>query len=237
MTRVAKKIESSLRKAFYDYKMIENEAPIAVALSGGKDSVTLLMMLKKVSGRGFPAFPLQAIHVSGEFSCGASVQENYLKSVCEALDVPLHIVPSKQKLENLSCYSCSRERRSLLFAKAKAIGAKTIAFGHHRDDSVQTLLMNLLQKGEFAANLPKIAMVHYGVTIIRPLILIPESDIIAFAKEQGFWRMTCQCPVGQDSMRRKVKDLLGEIERLYPLASLNLAQAGLTYGSTKALTP
>ena len=144
---------------------------------------------------------------------------------------------STQKLETLECYSCSRERRRLLFEAAKSVGATTIAFGHHRDDHAQTLLMNLLHKAEFAGNLPKIHMQEYGVTIIRPLIYIAEQDIRTFSQQQGFARIMCRCPVGQNSMRKKVDQVLNEIEAIFPNARENIAKAGLLYGSQKAATP
>lgn len=234
---LGKRLESTLRKALYDFKMLEENPKIAIALSGGKDSLTLMFLLKAISGKGFPELDLHAILVNGEFSCGAGVNVDYLKAICEKLGVNFIIRESTQKLETLECYSCSRERRSLIFDAAKSVGATTIAFGHHRDDNAQTVLMNLLHKGEFAGNLPKIHMQEYGVTIIRPLIYIGEEDIRTFAQQQGFMRIMCRCPVGQNSMRKKVKDLIEEIEVLYPHARENIARAGLLYGSDKASKP
>lgn len=232
--RRGKKLESAIRKALYDYRMLEGASKLAVALSGGKDSLTLLFMLKAILGRGFPLLDLYAIHVGGEFSCGASVQENYLSHICEQLEIPLIFRTSTQKRETLECYTCSRERRRLIFEAAKSVGAHTIAFGHHRDDNAQTLLLNLFHKGEFAGNLPKLEMVDFGVTLIRPLIGSSEEEIRHFAKEYGFARITCQCPVGQKSMRKKVDRLLDDIEALFPNVRANVAQAGLLYGSDKA---
>lgn len=231
---LGKKIESALRKALYDYRMLEEKTPLAIALSGGKDSLTLLYMLKAIIGRGFTSVPLYAIHVSGAYTCGAGVSLDYLRSICDRLDIVFIVREANQKQEDLECYSCSRQRRRLLFEAAKEVGATTIAFGHHRDDHVQTVLMNLLHKGEFVGNLPKITMYDYGVTIIRPMIYISEQEIIAFAKQNGFLRITCQCPVGQNSMRKQVNTLLSEIEELYPNARANIASAGLLYGSDKA---
>jgi tRNA(Ile)-lysidine synthase TilS/MesJ len=125
----------------------------------------------------------------------------------------------------------------LIFEAAKNVGATTIAFGHHRDDSAQTLLLNLLHKAEFAANLPKIHMKNYGVTIIRPLIYIGEESLREFAKQYGFARITCQCPVGQNSKRKVVDQLIRQIEEHFPHARTNLARAGILYGSDKAATP
>jgi tRNA(Ile)-lysidine synthase TilS/MesJ len=234
---LGKRLESTFRKALFDYKMLEETSKVAIALSGGKDSLSLLLLMKAISGRGFPQLELHAIHVSGEFSCGAGVNENYLRSVCKQLEINFICCESTQKLETLECYSCSRERRRLLFEAAKKTGATTIAFGHHRDDNAQTLLMNLLHKAEFAGNLPKLKMHDYGITLIRPLIYMAEQDIRTFAQQQGFARILCRCPVGQNSMRKKVDQLLNEIEGLYPNARENIARAGLVYGSTKASIP
>lgn len=231
---LGKKIESTTRKALYDYKMLEGVKVLAVALSGGKDSLALLYMLKAIIGRGFPMMELHAIHVSGAYTCGAGVSLDYLRAICENIGVNFIVRNANQTLDNLECYSCSRKRRSLLFEAAKEVGASTLAFGHHRDDHVQTLLMNLLHKGEFVGNLPKITMHDYGVTIIRPLIYISEQEIKSFAKQQNFLRITCQCPVGQNSMRKQVDQLVNEIEELFPNARANLASAGLIYGSDKA---
>jgi tRNA 2-thiocytidine biosynthesis protein TtcA len=229
-----KKMESMIRKALFEFEMLQGVDRLAIALSGGKDSLTLLLMLKAIMGRGFPAINLYAIHVEGEFSCGASLQSNYLQSFCDRLEVPFIKVCSQQKRESLECYSCSRERRRLIFDAAKRVGTETVAFGHHRDDNAQTLLLNLLHKGEFAGNLPKLKMVDYGVVIIRPLIYVAEAEILHFAREGGFARMTCQCPVGQNSMRKKVDRLLEELETLFPNVRANVSQAGLLYGSDKA---
>lgn len=234
---LGKRMESAFRKALYDFKMLEDGSSVAVALSGGKDSLTLLFLLKAISGKGFPELDIHAILVNGEFSCGAGVNVDYLRKICEQLGVNFITRESTQKLETLECYSCSRERRSLIFEAAKSVGAKTIAFGHHRDDNAQTVLMNLLHKGEFAGNLPKIHMQEYGVTIIRPLIYIGEDEIRTFAEQHGFIRIMCRCPVGQNSMRKKVKDLIEEIEALYPNARENIARAALLYGSDKASKP
>lgn len=234
---LGKRLESIIRKALFDFQMLDDSGKVAVALSGGKDSLTLLFMLHAISGRGFPPLELHAIHVNGEFSCGAGVNLSYLQGICAALGVNLIVRESTQKLETLECYRCSRERRALIFDAAKSVGARTIAFGHHRDDNAETVLMNLLHKAEFAGNQPKLHMRDYGVTIIRPLIYVAETDVQEFAKQQGFARILCKCPVGQNSMRSKVGQLIEELERYFPNARENIAQAGLTYGSDKAKIP
>ncbi|NGX59312.1 MAG: tRNA 2-thiocytidine biosynthesis protein TtcA [Chlamydiae bacterium] len=171
-TKLGRKLESMCRKALFEFELLEGVEKLAIALSGGKDSLTLLFLLKAILGQGFAKIPLTAIHVGGEFSCGAGVHTKFLQGICDTLEVDYIECTSTQKRETLACYSCSRERRKLIFDAAKERGIDTIAFGHHRDDSIQTLLLNLLHKAEFAANLPKITMVDYGVTIIRPLLYI-----------------------------------------------------------------
>jgi len=233
---LGKRLESVFRKALFDFSMIEDEK-IAVALSGGKDSLSMLYFLNKISGRGFKKLDIHAIFIDGEYTCGASILSTDLEKICDELGVTFHKVFQKQDLENLSCYPCSRRRRTLLFEKAKELGIKTIAFGHHKEDNIETLLLNLLHKAEFSALMPKIDMKDYGVTIIRPLIYISEDEIIRFSKQQGFYRISCQCPFGQNSKRVHVKSLLKEMEKVFPNTRNNIAYAANKYGSKKPLTP
>lgn len=237
-TALGKELESALRKAIFDFSLIEKTTQkVAIALSGGKDSLALLFLLHAIRGRGFPPFEIFPIHIDGEFSCGAGVDASFLRAICRELGLELIIRHSTQKREGLECYRCSRERRKLIFEAAKEMGAATVAFGHHRDDSAQTLLLNLLHKGEFAANLPKVHMRDYGVTIIRPLIHIDEESIRCFATHYGFTRITCACPVGQNSKRKVVDQIIKNMEEHFPHARINLARSGLLYGSDKAANP
>lgn len=236
-TQLGRTIESMIRKALYEYQLVDNVSHLGLALSGGKDSLTLLYMLASIRGKGFPHFSLTAFHVFGAFSCGASIQPETLKSICHKLNVELVILEQPSTSDNQSCYPCSRERRKLIFEAAKKHGIDTIAFGHHRDDSIQTLLMNLLHKGEFAANLAKVEMKNYQITIIRPLIFVSEQQIIDFATKHSFSRVVCRCPIGQNSMRKKTEDMIRYIEKIFPEARSNLALAGRIYGSNKANQP
>lgn len=233
-TALGRKLESMCRKALYEFDLLAGVDKLAIALSGGKDSLSLLFLLKAIMGHGFPPIELHAIHVGGAYSCGAGLGRSFLKEICDALEVNLIVCPSKQNEMPKECYSCSRDRRASIFAAAKEVGACTVAFGHHRDDSIQTLLMNLFHKGEFAAMLPKMPMFDYGVTIIRPLIYVPEECLKEFAQLYGFARIVCQCPVGQRSMRKTTKDLVTKIQEHFPNVRTNLSQASLLYGSDKA---
>jgi len=234
-TALGKKLESMVRKAIHEFGLITDERKIGIALSGGKDSLTLLYLLHAISGKGFPPYEIVCFHVGGEYSCGAKISENFLKNICNQLNVRLVTLESKQKLETLECYRCSRERRSLIFSAAKKEGISTIAFGHHRDDSIETLLLNLFHKGEFAANLPKVPMIDYGVTIIRPLIFLSKDEIKSFSQMYNYYRITCECPVGQKSKRMDISSIISKLENDFPNIRTNLALAALEYGSKKAL--
>lgn len=236
-TKTGKYIESLCRKALYDFEMLRDVSSLAIALSGGKDSLTLLYMLSNISGKGFPKIDLTAIHVDGEFSCGAEVNKNYLKKICDSLHVKLILCKSSILLENLECYPCARERRKLIFNEAKKAGCSHVAFGHTKDDNIETLLLNLFQKGEFSSMLPVLKMYRYDITILRPLIYVEESDILEFASQYNFLRSRCNCPKGAVSHRKKVDDILNSIEKTFPKVRSNLAQSAFLYGSKKAALP
>lgn len=232
-----KKIESLIRKALHAFEMLDQgEETLGIALSGGKDSLTLASMLAYISGKGFAKFKLHAFMVVGPFSCGPAVQVSQAQKLCRDLDIALTLIDSGQnRLTN--CYTCSRSRRSLIFRAAKKLAIEKVAFGHHMDDSIETLLMNMLHKAEFCANLPKIHMHKFNITILRPLIYISEKEIIAFAKRHGFLKILCQCPVGARSKRREMKDLIDTIQESYPNARQNLSLLAHKYGDIKAMKP
>jgi tRNA 2-thiocytidine biosynthesis protein TtcA len=158
-----------------------------------------------------------------------------LQQICSQIDVRLIVLPMSDISKNINCYSCSRIRRKLLFQAASEEGIAHMAFGHHQDDNAQTALMNLFHKAEFSGLLPKIHMHAYNMTIIRPMIFLAEDDIQRFAENYGFKRITCRCPIGQNSMRKQTEKLLESIISLYPNAKENVAQAVLKYGTKKAL--
>src|SRR5690348_13127446 len=104
-TKLGSRLESMCRKALFEFDLLEGQSKILVALSGGKDSLTLLYLLKAISGRGFPNLDIRAVHVAGEYSCGASLGEKFLRPICERLEVPFYVQTSARTLENLECYS------------------------------------------------------------------------------------------------------------------------------------
>lgn len=248
--KLAKHIESQVRAALHEFKLLTPElgaknppshsntpVKIAVALSGGKDSLCLLAMLRAISHRGFPPFKLIALHISGQVNCGAAISQAHCQNFCRSLQIPLYVHQPKERLQDLGCYKCSRIRRSLLFDLAKEHDTQLIAFGHHRDDNAQTFMMNLVHGAKPAGMLPKVPMQKYGISIIRPLIFVSEEDILKFASAYQLLRATCQCPVGAQSHRKKIHEHLLALEQIYPNARKNIAQASLQWGLDDALKP
>ena len=138
-------------------------------------------------------------------------------------------IGEKQEISNLQspisntqsvnpCFLCSWYRRKALFNVAQEIGCNKIAFGHHRDDLIETLLMNLIYQGAFATMPPILQMEKMPLQIIRPLCLIDEADIIAYAEERGYQKQTKLCPFEHVSSREKVKKPLADIKALHPEA-------------------
>ncbi|HRW58686.1 MAG TPA: ATP-binding protein [Chlamydiales bacterium] len=229
-----KKIESLIRKAILKFSLIDQNDCVAVALSGGKDSLCLLHMLHKINGFGIAKFNLHAIHIQNELTL-KNDPSNLLKTICNELNIPLHIQKVPLPKNSFSCYTCTRVRRTKLFEIAKTIGANKIAFGHHRDDNAQTLLMNMLHKSEFAGMLPKVYMHDYNNTIIRPLIYVAEKNIITYADCHHFLTSSCSCSFGENTKRKQTEKLIQEMEKLYPNARKHLSNISLNYGLNKAL--
>lgn len=232
---IGKKIESKVRKALFYFDMLKNVDSLAVALSGGKDSLCMLFMLNAIIGRGFDKIDISAIHIDGDFSCGPSCERKFLKDICDDLNIKIYFENLKNNLTNIDCYTCARERRKIIFDIAKKNKIKTVAFGHHRDDSIQTLLMNLFHKAEFEGMMPVLKFKKFDITIIRPLIYVEEEEIINFAKHYEILKTFCKCPIGQTSKRKDVKKIINEIENIFPNIKSNLSQASFVYSSKKAL--
>ena len=223
---MSKKIQSLIRKACHMFGLINNDDHIAVSLSGGKDSLALLLNLHAIQGYDFK-FKLSAVHVTGSQTCGAGVSVQHLKKICDDLNIDLHIL--EQKGIHTSCYPCSYERRSLIFRFSKSHGMNKVAFGHHADDTIETLLMNLLHKGKLNAMHPSLYMKHYGIVIIRPLIFVRERMIIQYVKEKSLLRVMCKCPIGAQSLRFQTKQLMNELVRTFPNSESNLLHVALQH--------
>jgi len=206
-TKLAKLVEVALRR----YDMIEEGDRILVAVSGGKDSTSLAYDLA-MKRRWWPVrFELLALHIESDFSVCEHV-EGLMRGwdiPYEKIDVP--VVGRLKPGRDMNCYWCSTQRRTELIRFAQAKGFNKIALGHHLDDIVETLMMNMLYKGEISGMMPVLKYDKYPISIIRPLALCEEREIIAFAEEKGFRSVTCSCGYGNDSKRRIVRERIREL--------------------------
>jgi len=215
-------------KACADYGLIEDGDHILIGLSGGKDSLLLTELLGRRSKIYKPQFQVTALHVRVK-ERDYQTDLSYLEHFCQEAGVPLVVrdtkigeaqdtgIPGHRDINN-PCFLCAWYRRKTLFNTAQELGCNKIAFGHHRDDVIETLLMNLIYQGAFATMPPMLQMDKMPIRIIRPLCLIDEADIVAYAAQQNYQKQTKLCPFEHVSARDKVKKLLADIKALNPEA-------------------
>lgn len=215
LSKLGAKINSKIGKAVNDYGLIADGDKILVAVSGGKDSLTLLNMLKAIRSWAPVKFDIIAAHIKTDFHCASCVHNETLSGVFDKIGIEYKFSDVKvlDDKGNTSCFWCSWNKRKALFNMAEELGCNKIAFGHHKDDIVETILLNLLYKGEISAMNPKQPMFGGKVTIIRPLCYVDESLIEEYAKESGFPSQLCKCPYGRDSQRKYIKNFISETEK------------------------
>lgn len=220
------KILSHLRKAIEDYHMIEEGDKIAVGLSGGKDSITLLSALKALQ-RFYPKkFDLIAISVDPGFEF---FNREFLKEICDKLDVPLFCEESHIKeivfdirKEKNPCSLCANLRRGILNTTAIREGCNKIALGHNEDDVLETFLLNLFYTGNISTFAPVSYMDRSKMTLIRPLIYTPEKEIRRFVKKNNITVMPKACPMDGVSKREDMKKMIQDLQIDIPHVRANL---------------
>jgi len=210
LTKIGAKINSKMGKALHDYNLIEDGDNILVAVSGGKDSLTLLNLLKKRQSWAPVKFNLYAAHIITDFHCAACTHKSTLVETFENLDIEYKFKEIKVLDENgeTSCFWCSWNKRKALFEIADELGCNKIAMGHHKDDIAETMLINLLYRGEISIMNPSQELFKGRLTIIRPLSYVEEDMVSDFAKESKFPSKLCKCPYGKTSKRQYIKEFI-----------------------------
>jgi tRNA 2-thiocytidine biosynthesis protein TtcA len=216
-------ISKSMGKAIMDYKMLAPKDKIAVAVSGGKDSLTLLRLL--IDRQAFVAikYKLIAIHIDMGYPKSISVKlEKYFKKFnIEYRIIKTDILKKTQK-SKINCFWCSWNRRRELFLAANKLGCTKIALGHHLDDIAETMLLNLFFRGEISTMAPKQELFKGKITLIRPLAYVQESLIKRFAKEAKLGHNSCVCPHSVISNRNRMGRIIQELEKISPDIKKNI---------------
>ena len=210
----------TFNKALGQFQLIDEDDKILVGLSGGKDSLCLLEFLARRSKVHVPHFTVEALHVRME-NIHYETDTSYLQSFCDHLGVPLHIITTSFETNHNSqfkskpaCFLCSWQRRKQLFNLAQELGCTKIALGHHQDDIIHTVLMNLTFQGHFSTMPVKLRMRKMPLTIIRPLCLCQEADIRTYAEQQGYEKQLKQCPYETSTNRTATSELFTHIQKL-----------------------
>ena len=219
-------ILSKMRQAIEEYQMIEEGDKIAVCLSGGKDSITLLNALKALQ-RFYPKhFDLIAISVNPGFE---NFDSELLQKNCDEIDVPLFIENSSIKeivfdvrKEKNPCSLCANLRRGIINSIAVREGCNKIALGHNEDDVLETFLLNLFYTGSIGTFSPVSYMDRTGITLIRPLIYTPEKETKRFVKKNNLTVMPKVCPMDGTSKREDIKQMIFSLQKNIPMIRANL---------------
>ena len=209
--------------------MIDENDKIAVGVSAGKDSLTLLCGLAKLRMFYPKKFDIIAVTIDSGFD-GFDLTE--VKSLCDELNVEYHIIPANIKQivfdirkEKNPCALCSKLMHGALNKAAKDLGCNKVALAHHLDDSVETFMLNLIYESRIGSFSPVTYLDRMDLTLIRPLIYTPEKEIRSFAKNQNLPVVTSSCPVDKKTKREDVKILLGELSRKYRGFKYNIFSA------------
>ena len=211
-----RRVLSYVRRAADDYQMIEEGDRIAVGISGGKDSLTLLAGLAGMR-RFYPKkYEVVAITVDMGFE---ESDWSGVEALCRELDVPYHIVKTdiyniifNIRKEKSPCALCSKMRRGVLHNTAKDLGCNVVALGHHQDDVIDTFMLNLFYEGRLGCFSPVTYLDRTDVTVIRPLIYAPEKDIRYFASWAELPVVESRCPADGETERESMKKLLADLE-------------------------
>ena len=213
------KLVGLLRRCVEDYKMIQPGDRIGVGVSGGKDSLVLLVLLAELRKYDPSAFHLEAITID----MGLGMDYSGITALCEKLDVPYTVVETEigsvifdYRKEKNPCSMCSKMRRGALNQVLLEHGLNKLALGHHYDDAVETFLMSLIYEGRISCFQPVTNLDRTGIIQIRPMLYIHERTVDGFAERAGLPVLQNRCPVDKNTKREEIKKLIFDLSAIYP---------------------
>ena len=213
--RYRKKLWSKFIKAIKAYNLVEEGDKIAVAISGGKDSILMAKMFQELKKHSPVNFDV--VYIGMDPGYHETIREILLDN-SRYLEIPIQVFDSQifevadRIASDYPCYMCARMRRGALYGKAEALGCNKLALGHHFDDVIETTMMNILCSGNFKTMLPRLRSTNFeGLELIRPLYYIREEDIIRWVRYTGLAPINCACTVAASrtgNKRYEIKDLI-----------------------------
>ena len=220
-----RRIGQRFAKGVVEYGLIEEGDKILVGLSGGKDSLALVELLARRARILKPKFSVVAAHVVMR-NIPYQSDADYLKSYAESWGVPFVLCETEfdagTDTRKSPCFLCSWNRRKALFTVAREQGCNKIALGHHMDDILETLLMNITYQGAFGSMPPRLVMKKFDMTIIRPMCLVHEADLEELARMRAYRKQTKNCPYESQSSRSAMRGILRQLEAMNPEARYSL---------------
>ena len=220
-----RRLERRFLKGVVEYGLIADGDRILIGLSGGKDSLALVELLARRMKIFKPKFSVVAAHVVMR-NIPYQSDVDYLQSYVESWGIPFVLYETEfdasTDTRKSPCFLCSWNRRKALFTVAKEQECNKIALGHHMDDMLETLLMNITFQGAFGTMPPKLVMRKFDMTIIRPMCLVHEADLQELAQLRGFRKQLKNCPYEHESHRSEMKGVLKQLERMNPEARYSL---------------
>jgi tRNA 2-thiocytidine biosynthesis protein TtcA len=230
--RLRRKLRHGVGKAIADFGLIEDGDRIAVAVSGGKDSYTMLLLLEELRRRAPVSFELVAVNIdSGYPGYRTDVIEEFFRTNGFTYRmVPSEhyaIIKEKRRPGSSYCSICSRLKRGALYETAQTLGCNKLALGHHQDDFIETLLLNQFFVGSLKSMSASMLADNGIITVIRPLVYLSEEDIITFSRQTNQPVVCCCCPVcgTADMQRKRMKRLLKELQVDIPHVKSSLLKA------------
>ena len=231
----SQKLLSHMRKCIKNYDMIQAGDKIAIGLSGGKDSFTLLHGLKKLQSFYPEHYELVAIYVNLGIT-NDSEAIRHMENYCKQIDVSFYVVNTEiysivfeERNEKNPCSLCAKMRKGALNDMALSLGCNKIAYAHHKDDFIETSIMSLIYEGHYYCFPPVTYLEKTGLTVIRPLLYVDEKEIYGFSQKEQFPIMKNPCPADGNTKREEIKQFIKKSEKQFPDFRKNLNAALLDY--------